>query len=377
MAAIDPETNVVYVTWTQFDNYGSYDPLDSSTIYFSRSTDGGSTWSDASLLTAIAGDCLDGDSTIEGAMPAVGINGEVYVTWAFAEHIYFNASFNGGNSWSPNEKIIAPQPGGWDYHIDGMNRCNGLPVIASDLSGGPHRGNIYINWTCKQNGLQDADVYLAKSMDGGSTWGLPVRVNDDVAGKDNFSSWMTVDQSNGDVYLVYYDRRDYAIDSTDVYLARSTDGGNTFANYRISESAFVPFARVFNGDYNNISAVNGCVRPVWGRQDSGATSIWTALVNFPSAYVSVENKAAAKPKWRLINSNPTNDNCLIATENIQGACSMQVIDVTGVVLYTVGNVHRGDYVKINLASFGQPAGVYFINCRDEADHKVFKVLLQD
>ena len=39
-AVVDPATNNIYVTWSQFDNYGSPDPADSSLIMFSRSTDG-------------------------------------------------------------------------------------------------------------------------------------------------------------------------------------------------------------------------------------------------------------------------------------------------------------------------------------------------
>ena len=376
-AAIDTKNNAIYVAWTQFDEYDSSRAQDSSTIYFSKSTDGGANWSNASLLSAIAGDCLDSDSTIEGAMPAIGINGEVYVTWAYAENIYFNKSLNGGTTWSPNEKIIADQPEGWDYPIFGLNRCNGLPVIACDVSTGPYRGTVYINWTDKRNGPQDADVYIAKSIDGGATWGLPVRVNDDPPGKENFSSWMAIDQSNGDVYVVFYDRRNYSNDSTDVYLARSTDGGNSFVNYRISESAYVPDPTVFNGDYNNISAVNGCVRPVWTRQDTGQTSVLTAIINFPQTNLSVGNKVAAAFKWRLLSNNPTKGNCLIAIEEVSGDCSLQIVDVSGRLLYTRGNIKRGDFVKLNLTELGAASGIYFIKCMDDTDVRTFKILVQN
>lgn len=376
-AAVDMRNNIVYVTWTQFDDYHSSHTEDSSTIYFSKSTNGGSTWSPATLLTVMAGDCLDSDSTIEGAMPAVGVNGEVYVTWAFDEKIYFNKSLNGGDTWSANEKIIADQPDGWEYHINGLNRCNGLPVIACDVSTGPYRGTVYINWTDKRNGPQDADVYIAKSVDGGDTWSQPLRVNDDLHGKDNFMSWMTIDQSNGDIYIVFYDRRNYAIDSTDVYLARSTDGGNTFVNYRISESAFVPFPGTFNGDYNNISAVNGCVRPVWARQDNGNTSVLTALINFPQNSLSVGNQLLSGFKWRLLSDNPTSGNCLIAVEEVRGDCTFQVFDIAGRPLYTRQNIQWGDFVKFSLKELGAASGTYFIKCMDGADVQTFKILLQD
>ena len=68
-AVVDPATNNIYVTWTQFDNYGSPDPADSSLIMFSRSTDGGQTWSQAARISKEGGDCIDSDNTVEGAVP--------------------------------------------------------------------------------------------------------------------------------------------------------------------------------------------------------------------------------------------------------------------------------------------------------------------
>jgi len=44
---------------------------------------------------------------------------------------------------------------------------------------------------------------------------------------------MTIDQTNGYLYFVFYDRRNYstASTSTDVYMARSTDGGGDFQQF--------------------------------------------------------------------------------------------------------------------------------------------------
>ena len=66
---------------------------------------------------------------------------------------------------------------------------------------------------------------------------------------------------------------------TDVYIAKSTDGGLTFQNERISESPFAPDENTFFGDYINIAAANGVIRPVWTRLDQSSLSIWTAIIN--------------------------------------------------------------------------------------------------
>lgn len=89
---------------------------------------------------------------------------------------------------------------------------------------------------------------------------------------------MTVDQATGYIYMVYYDRRDYDDNRTDVYLAYSRDGGSSFKEVKISESPFVPDPTKFFGDYDNISAHNGIITPIWTRMDKGKTSVLTAVI---------------------------------------------------------------------------------------------------
>jgi hypothetical protein len=85
----NPYNNDIYVTWTQFDKYGSILGTDSSNILFSKSTDAGATWTSPIRINKVAGDCIDEDNTTEGAVPAVGPNGEIYVSWAGPSRINF------------------------------------------------------------------------------------------------------------------------------------------------------------------------------------------------------------------------------------------------------------------------------------------------
>lgn len=278
---VDRKTNAFYVTWTQFDHYGSSNTQDSSVILFSSSFDSGATWSAAQRINATAGDCLDEDGTVEGAVPAVGPQGELYVTWAGHEKIYFNKSIDKGKTWE-GERVIATMPGGWDIKIPGIYRANGLPVLQCDLSGGPRNGYLYLNWTDQRNGADDTDVWLMISPDGGTTWSNPIRVNNDspLVKAQQFFSWMTVDQANGDLYFVFYDRRNYpqgAGNETEVFLAISKNGGQSFKNVRISESPFQPNEGIFFGDYTNITAHNGIVRPIWTRLHQNSLSVWTDI----------------------------------------------------------------------------------------------------
>ena len=179
-------TNEIYVTWTQFDAYGTTNPLDSSVILFSKSADAGLTWSIPVRINKEAGNCVDSDSTMEGAIPMIGPSGEIYVVWTGPNGFVFNKSLDDGVTWLPHETVITSMPGGWDYNIAGLQRCNGLPQAMCDLTGGPNNGTIYINWTDQRNGTTDTDVWLIKSTDGGTTWSSPIRVNDDVADDNNF-----------------------------------------------------------------------------------------------------------------------------------------------------------------------------------------------
>lgn len=280
--AYDPISQTIYVSWTQFDVYGTSNANDSSIILFSKSTDHGLTWSTPVRINKLAGDCIDSDNTAEGAVPAVGPNGEVYVCWSNRDTLFFDRSTDGGTTWLNNDIFVSTQPGGWDYAIPGIYRCNGLPVTRCDISGGPYNGTIYINWTDQRNGEDNTDVFIAKSNDGGFTWSEPVTVNDDNSGKQQFFSWMDVDQKTGIIYVIFYDRRNYDDKSTDVYLAYSDDGGVTFTNEKISEESFSPKSTVFFGDYTNISAYNGKVAPIWARMDGQNLSVWTATIDFPT-----------------------------------------------------------------------------------------------
>ncbi|MCA1763189.1 MAG: glycoside hydrolase [Flavobacteriales bacterium] len=277
--AIDRNTNTLYLTWTQFDKYDSEDPEDRSNILFSKSEDGGETWSEPVKINSVSGDCLDDDNTVEGAVPAIGPSGEIYVSWAGPLGIVFNKSEDGGETWLEKEIEIDEMPGGWSIDIPGILRANGMPVTKCDISGGDNHGTIYVNWADQRNGIDDTDIWLAKSTDSGESWSEPIRVNQDTVQNQQFFTWMDIDQTNGNLYFVYHDRRNHDDISTDVFLAVSTDGGNTFTETMLSDSAFIPNDKVFFGDYNNIAAHNGVVRPVWTRLDGKDLSVYTALVD--------------------------------------------------------------------------------------------------
>jgi len=360
---VDPQTNAIYTTWTQFDEYGVSDPDKFSNIIFSKSTDGGQTWSEGLQINEVSGDCIDDDNTTEGAVPAVGPNGEVYVAWAGPAGIVFDRSLDGGDNWLTEDIPIDPMPGGWAFEIPGIYRCNGMPITCCDLSPSVNNGTIYVNWSDQRNGVDDTDIWLSKSSDGGDSWSEPLRVNDDEAGKQQFFSWMTIDQANGDIYIVFYDRRNYNDNNTDVFLARSTDGGETFSNFIISEEPFLPSSSVFFGDYTNITVHNQQVRPIWARAEGINMSIWTALIDMSVDVAELEEFIPVSLTQNY--PNPFTETTYFSYKLREPSkISLAVYDIYGRRIATLIDDQMMPIGKYNeqfdAAEYNLPAGVYYL-----------------
>ena len=273
-----PYRGRLYLAWTEFDRYGSDDPADRTRILHSYSADAGASWSEPVVVSDVEGDARDDDETVEGAVPAVGPEGQVYVAWSGPLGIMLDRSLDGGRTFG-RDLYVTDQPGGWAFGVSGLRRANGMPVTLCDTSTSPHRGRVYVVWSDQRSGPFDTDVFATHSDDGGETWTDPVRVNDDGAGRHQFFHWAALDPVTGNLHVVFYDRRNTQGDATEVFVARSTDGGVTFENRRVSESPFTPDTSLFFGDYNNIAARDGQVFPVWTRMEGGRLSIWTALID--------------------------------------------------------------------------------------------------
>lgn len=277
---VNPFNNEIYLTWTEFDRYNSQNPNDKSRILFSKSVNDGLTWSKPIKLSQFEGNTLDDDKTVEGAVPSVGPNGEIFVAWSFDDKIYFDKSMDGGLTWLKKDIVVCDQPGGWNFEVPGLNRTNGMPITGVDISKSKFKGTIYINFSDQRNGENDTDIFIVKSTDGGDHWSSPKRINQDKTKTHQFLTWMSVDPKTGFIYVLYYDKSKYTNALTDVVLAISTNGGESFTNTIISEKPFETNENIFFGDYSNINAFNGIVRPVWTQQDKGTLSIWTALIKF-------------------------------------------------------------------------------------------------
>jgi hypothetical protein len=363
-AVICPKTNNIYLTWTQFDKYKSTQPNDSSIIRFAKSTDLGESFSEPKRISFYSGNCLDNSLTVEGAVPAVDSEGNIFVAWAGPKGLVFNRSLDGGETWLPKETLIDEMPGGWRFDIPGIMRCNGFPVTGVDLAkNSPFKNRLYVMWSDQRNGENDTDIFLKYSDDKGETWSDLIRVNNDKKGNQQFFPWMSVDPATGYIYIVFYDRRNHKDHKTDVYLAVSKNGGKSFKNHQISDEPFTPNPKVFFGDYNNINALNGFVTPIWTHLNDTVISVKSTNIN-PYAI-----KTAHWLKPALKGEKPYNKNFKVfKNERLSCWISNYEDDKTLAVLFNQRLTKKGKLkVKFYPKSLGLTKGYYWLNLKYDSD----------
>ena len=234
-------------------------------------------------------------TTSQGCDVRVGPGGTVYVTWRdhgsspyTGKRVGLGKSTNGGVTWQVTNQIFAMN-GVRDATFGTYGiRVPDFPRIDIDKTGGPRHGWIYIvtnEYNISPAG-SDADVILNASSDGGTTWpsSLRKRVNQDPMnnGKLQFFPAIRVDESGG-INIIYYDNRNTAVDSAEVYVNRSVDGGTTWEEILVSDHRFRPraisgLAGGYSGDYIGITSGNNKVWPVWMDNSTGNYQLWTAAI---------------------------------------------------------------------------------------------------
>ncbi|MDH3591612.1 MAG: glycoside hydrolase, partial [Planctomycetota bacterium] len=268
--------NRAYVTWTDFG-------FTQTPIMLRHSSNGGNSWSSNVRVS-------DGNST-QGSMIAIGPDGSVNVVWIDnGNRVGFDRSTNGGASFGTDvfPSTIDTIPG------DPVFRRNSNPVIDTDRGAGAHSGNLYVAWPDDRQG--DPDILLSRSIDGGTTWSAPLRVNDDPlgTGADQWFPMISVDPK-GRVVVAFFDRRRSAGDRPyEIWGAISRDGGVTFdTNFPITDVASDGSLNGFIGDYADMATTADVLMPLWTdlRAGTGESDAYTDRYPNVFDYDEVKNLA--------------------------------------------------------------------------------------
>lgn len=270
-----------YATWlrTRYPNEGKQSPIADlhsfawrGTPMFSRTTDGGQTWS---VPTAMR----ESNIYMQGNQIAVGPDGTLYDAAAVlftgagfnANGIYMGVmnSRDAGRTWSAPTKIAPIGTTQLFVPDDGFPIRAGdyIPDIAID----PNSGAIYVVWA-DGRGTELNKTVMARSTDGGRHWSSPQVVSTGGASAQAYNHAVDV-TDNGTVVITYFDDRNNVLGdgvaTTDVWLRHSHDGGATWASeqhllgpfdhYRAPISYFAPGdpRGLFLGDYVGLETISG------------------------------------------------------------------------------------------------------------------------
>lgn len=289
-----PYSNYLYTMWRQFGATG---------MRFCRSTNGGVNWSTPITL---AGD--------QGAYVCVGPNGliqggSVYTANTSGGGILVARSTDGGATMG--SQVLAASFTGSGVvcsgrqTVKGCIRTNSFPKIAADGSYGAYRGNVYVVYEANPFGADNADIFLVRSTDFGQSWSTPLRVNDDATTTDQWLPAISVDNTNGRVYISWMDSREdpTANLQTKMYGTFSTDGGQTFVtNSPVSTTLFNPDnmkvsqgtgQAFYIGDYIGVSAINKTSLTVW--MDGRANTLGSYVGYYPDYAMTTSTPSVYMP----------------------------------------------------------------------------------
>jgi hypothetical protein len=298
----------IYITGVNFQS-----PYPVLTAY---TTNSGISWS---AYSAIIGSAPSAPNRCTGGEIQTGTSGQVYDVWAIAVanppstelNAGFAVSTDGGVNWTVTSNIFNMHGISGILTQKGNILANGIPRIAVDHSAGPRRGWIYVvtNEINNSPAGSDPDIIFHRSTNGGQSWSPGIRVNQDPAnnGKIQFFPAICVD-STGAIDVLYYDDRNTTSDSSDVFISRSTNGGNNWYDFEVSDKTFKPkpIAASKLGDFIGIASARNKLFPVWMANYTGTDDfqIWMTILDLSA--IGVQKISIAVPKEFALQQNYPN-----------------------------------------------------------------------
>jgi len=264
-----------YLVWDRYSNQspafsdGHGQNSSKGPAFFSRTTDGGKTWSAPQVIYGRDNGTIANQIVVlpDGTLVdyftnfvAHNVKGGVFYT----EELVSVRSTNQGQTWSTDNPVVVSQmtPNGTYDPTNGQYVRAGDSLF--DVAVAPN-GTVYAVW--QDSAFSGVDqVVFTKSTDGGLTWSMPVRISEappsfnDPSGQA-FTPSVDV-SSNGTIAVTYYTFQNTTGPSflaTDYWAITSSDGGATWSpQLRLTTSSFdgelAPVASgLMIGDYEGLA----------------------------------------------------------------------------------------------------------------------------
>ena len=268
----------VYAAWTKFAKPGGHG-FGGDQIFFSRSTDGGVSFSNPLPISPGFNNNHVGGR--QGAAVKVGPDGTVYVVWLDTVNKQtverLSISHDGGKTFPKQNITVATVTDDGVSPVPGSSFRQDSRVFPS-FSIAPD-GTLYVAWSNRTGDPTNghAVVLVTKSTNGGLSWSTPV-VAGDVSRRSAFFASVTTDPS-GKVDVAFLALDDVPTGTApgagvvhyDAYFTQSTNGGATFSSPVVISSASSDpdgsstngLTAQFLGDYITVVADSSHVYAVW------------------------------------------------------------------------------------------------------------------
>jgi hypothetical protein len=211
-------TGILFAVWEDGRNGGVFN----RDVFFSRSTDGGSTWQEPDVpVSDDVGNQIRPDLAYD---PDRGPSGRLYAVWQDEREgnydIYFAYSDDAAD---PTEPIA-------DIDWQGQEKLNDDTGVAAQLNPsialGPEGEEVYVVWQDQRNG--NDDIYLVRYDYGTLEWSDNYFVTDDpdTTAQNQMAPSISVESAEGRVVVAWEDWRDPL--HPEIYSMWSVDKGETF-----------------------------------------------------------------------------------------------------------------------------------------------------
>lgn len=354
----------IYITTMNADQnvVAPYNP------YLTVSTNGGTSFGTPRLLDTL--NYLAGNTTPQPMpTPTVSANGTFYAIYPSYlpsqspfGHLYLAKSTNQGVSLTHNSAL----------QITGGNVNDPLAKKGYLLKSNPNNANHLALFYLSQQ-LGDADIFMIETLNGGTTWSTPLRINNDPVANGAMQDLVWADfDTDGDLAVAWRDRRNasgtgYQV-ATEIWGAvRYKDSTSFSANFRISDvqAAHNSVLEGSGNDFMSLQLKDDLLYAVWGDIRNGTLTIWLNKINIATG-TSLISEIYSKKNISVF-PNPTTDVVKIATENT--SIPFRIFEMNG------AQIQHGTTTNQTIDISNLPKGIYLLYFEInglEYQHKITK-----